>query len=254
MSLTSDRYLAVTGSPLRRSVVPSPPLLVTEISGLEDATLSQLTKTEGGHTEPDAGEPKHTSRRRLLGWAALIAVVALVLGFAALQLSRTGRSPSRLASAYGFTIGDSPVGAERLSRPAPRLRGEALDGGFLDLSSYRGNIVVINLWASWCGPCRAEQPELQRLWNQYRDRGVQFLGLNVRDTRAAAKAFREEFHVSYPSFFDPSAALTYRLGVEVLPTTFIINPDGRIVVRFSGRVDGRLLDRTVEDLLGKARP
>jgi len=177
--------------------------------------------------------------------------VTVVVGFGIAQLTKTGRSPSGLNKAFGFTIGYSSLGVERLSKPAPSLEGEALDGGTLDLAAYRRQIVVINLWASWCGPCRAEQPELERLWGEYRSRGVQFLGLNVRDTRVDAKVFREEFHVTYPSFYDPSAALTYRLGAKFLPTTFIIDRDGRIVLRFAGRIDRPLLKRALDQMLAR---
>lgn len=181
----------------------------------------------------------------------LIGSAGLVAAFASIQLARTGTNPSQLARAYGFSVGDFRAEGRRESRPAPSLVGEAVDGGRLALSEYRGKVVVLNLWGSWCGPCRKEQPIFERLWREYRDLGVQFLGLNVRDGRAAALAFIDEFRVTYPSFFDPSSALTFELKVQVLPTTFIIDPAGRLFFRFTGTVDEPLLRGAIE---GARRP
>lgn len=212
------------------------------------------TKAEAVHADPPGRGPRRASNRRVwLGWAGVLAAATLVAVFAFLQLSRTGANPSRLARAYGFSIGDFRAEGERESRPAPNLVGEALDGSRLALSEYRGKAVVLNLWASWCGPCRKEQPIFERLWREYRDRGVQFLGLNVRDTKAAALAFIDEFQVTYPSFFDPSAALTFEVQAQILPSTFIIDSAGQMFFRFTGTVDEPLLRQGIDRALATAR-
>lgn len=200
--------------------------------------------------ESPTSAPARTDRRRTRrGWWVLICAVAVVSSFAMLQLSRTGTSPSGIASAYGFTIGDFRAQGQREDRSAPNLSGADMHGGPLALSDYRGEIVVVNLWASWCGPCRREQPVFERLWREYKTRGVQFLGLNVRDQKAAALAFLDEFGVTYPSFFDRDSQLVFRLGSKVLPETFIIDGSGRIFFRFTGTVDEPLLRTAIDAAL-----
>ncbi|MGH2726901.1 MAG: TlpA family protein disulfide reductase [Actinomycetota bacterium] len=208
------------------------------------------------NTEPAGSEaatplaPSPPSRTRVrLAWAALIGAALLVATFAILQLTKTGAEPSRLAQAYGLSIGDFRAEGQRESRPAPNLVGVDMQDGRLALSDFKEKVVVLNLWASWCGPCRKEQPIFERLWREYRDRNVQFLGLNIRDEKAAALAFVDEFGVTYPSFFDPSAALTFKLQVQVLPSTFIIDPEGLIYFRFTGTVDEPLLRQAIDGAL-----
>lgn len=211
------------------------------------------TKAEAVQTDPPGRQRSKASNRGVwLAWAAVIGPAALVAGFAFLQLSKTGANPSRLAKAYGFSIGDFRAEGQRESRPAPNLAGVAMDGSRLTLSEYRGKVVVLNLWASWCGPCRKEQPIFERVWREYRDGGVQFLGLNVRDNKTAALAFIDEFQVTYPSFFDPSAALTFKLQAQILPSTFIIDPAGRMFFRFTGTVDEPLLRQGIDGALATA--
>jgi thiol-disulfide isomerase/thioredoxin len=189
------------------------------------------------------------NRPHLWMWIGLFAFV--LAGFAVWQLSRTGTDPASLSRAYGFDIGNYPAISEERSEQAPVLQGPKLGGGDLSLADYRGKVVMVNLWASWCGPCRREQPELERVWREYRSRGVQFLGVNVRDHAAAARAFQDEFDVTYPSFFDDSSRLAFVLKAQVLPATYVIDRDGRIAFRLTGTVDGALLRRVLDATLGQ---
>lgn len=180
----------------------------------------------------------------------LLAFGLAICGLAAWQLSRAGSDPVSLSRAYGFNIGDFAAISEARSEPAPDLEGPALGGGNLALADHRGDVVVVNLWASWCGPCRREQPDLEQVWREYRDRGVRFLGVNVRDQRAAARAFQEEFGVTYPSFYDEASQLAHELKAQNLPTTYVIDRDGTIVLRLTGTIDDvllrEILDATLE--------
>lgn len=205
------------------------------------------------HASPSQAGPisdgRQVRRRGLLPWAVILSLALLVGGSAALQLARTGADPSGLARAYGFTIGDFRAQGARESRPAPDLVGEDMQGRPLALSDFRGKVVVVNLWGSWCGPCRREQPVFERLWRGYKERGVQFLGINLRDNKAAALSFVDEFQVTYPSFFDQSSRLAFRLRAQVIPTTYLIDRNGDLFFRFTGTVDEPLLRNAIDAAL-----
>jgi thiol-disulfide isomerase/thioredoxin len=126
-------------------------------------------------------------------------------------------------------------------RPAaPDVSGTTLTGQHLSLSAYRGSIVVINFWGSWCAPCRAEAPDLSALAASYAGRGVRFLGVDIRDDPVSADAFIKSFGVPYPSLSDPGdeIALAFRGTVPPagIPTTLVIDRSGRIAARVVGSV------------------
>lgn len=121
---------------------------------------------------------------------------------------------------------------------APDLAGTTLDGKKLALSDYRGKYVVVNIWGSWCGPCRLEAPALEETYEQYQAKGVQFLGINVRDINSAALAFVNDDHISYPSLQDPSETLLLQFKTVVpptdIPSSIIVDRDGKIAARIIG--------------------
>jgi thiol-disulfide isomerase/thioredoxin len=149
------------------------------------------------------------------------------------------------------------VGVLRISDriPAPTLRGETLDGGSLDLADLRGKVVVVNFWASWCPPCRAESANLVKVANDNAAKGVQFVGVNIKDDRTAAVRFDEVHDVPYPSLFDqPGVLLTrFRKFVpQVPPTTLLIDRQGRIAGLFRGGVTETELSGPVQALAGES--
>ncbi len=133
-------------------------------------------------------------------------------------------------------------------RPPPvSLTGELLDGSRFDLASTRGTVVVVNVWGSWCAPCRAEAPDLEQTYQATRDRKVTFLGINHQDGRDAAKAF-ERGQVTYPSLFDPDsrAALAFQVTPNLTPSTLVLDRQGRIAVVVRGAVTRAKLQPLVE--------
>ena len=132
--------------------------------------------------------------------------------------------------------------------PLPDLSATLVGGGTLDTSGFEGRVVVVNFWATWCGPCRREQPILESVFEDTRGGGPVFVGVNYRDDDAAAAAYLEEFGVGYPSVADPAGTLAFRFGVPYLPATYVAGPDGQLRFRVVGEIDRA----TLEDLIARA--
>lgn len=138
-------------------------------------------------------------------------------------------------------------------RPAPALSGPTLEGGRLNTADLAGRVVVVNVWASWCGPCEDEAPTLAALDAAFRGRGVRFVGLDLRDDDAAAREFADRFGIAYPSIIDRDGSLATRLApwlpVKAIPGTVVIDRDGRVAAAVIGKVRRAGLAATLEDLL-----
>ena len=159
----------------------------------------------------------------------------------------------------------APVGASTegaISAPqkgflAPDFTLETGDGETIRLSDLRGSPVVVNVWTSWCPPCREEMPALQRVYRDYQDQGVVILGLNStsQDTRDAALSFAAEQGLSFPILLDEGGEATRLYKVRALPTTFFIDAQGTIQeVIAGGPMSEALLRIRVEQLIEKSGP
>lgn len=152
----------------------------------------------------------------------------------------------------GFT--SYPVGERHA---APVLEGTTLEGDPLSLADFQGHIVVVNVWGSWCGPCRAETPELVRLALEHKDQGVRFLGIDTRDSQGAAQAFVRRFKVPYPSLFDADGRtllpLTQLIPTAAVPSTLVVDAEGNVAARVIGRVTYTTLNGLLEDIEGESR-
>lgn len=169
--------------------------------------------------------------RRPLVLFVIVAVGAVVGTFLALLLRSSGEAAqprlrdghvTLVAVANRKRLPDS--GGPTLTPPPASLRLRAL----------AGKPVFIDVWASWCVPCRAEAPLLARLWRQHRNQ-VRFIGIDVEDTRGDARAFVRRYGLGYPNIFDQKAALATQLGFFGLPTAFLIDRRGRIAARLVGK-------------------
>lgn len=121
--------------------------------------------------------------------------------------------------------------------PMPDFSLSDTAGKKLSLKDFRGKIVMLNFWASWCAPCRDEMPAMESLYQEFRDHGFVVLSVNVRDRREDALAFIGEFNPTYPVVFDPSGRWLLRYGAWGLPNTYLIGPEGEGLARMRGHAD-----------------
>jgi thiol-disulfide isomerase/thioredoxin len=139
---------------------------------------------------------------------------------------------------------------------APDFTGTTLAGSQLSFSSYRNKVVVVNFWGSWCVPCRAEASTLAAVAALYRSSGVDFLGVDVRDTTASAAAFTRSFGITYPSVSDPSSVITLDFTSVVpiagTPTTLVIDKTGHIAGAVFGSVTYSELTTILTKVTGNA--
>ena len=136
--------------------------------------------------------------------------------------------------------------AKRKNMPGISMRD--LNGSAWALSDHRGKPVLINLWASWCGPCREETPGLVRLANDYRSRGLAVAGIAVDDSDQPVREFVRSFHISYPVLF-PEGPSPYVSAMSALPTSFLVDKQGRMAKVYVGAVSQREVRADVDHLL-----
>ncbi|MBY8882402.1 TlpA family protein disulfide reductase [Streptomyces sp. PLK6-54] len=140
---------------------------------------------------------------------------------------------------------------------APDLSGPTVTGGNQSLAHYRGRILVVNVWGSLCGPCRAEAPSLAEVARDLKPQGVSFLGINSRDlSRSGAAAFEKHFAVPYPSLYDPHGALLLRfprgsLNPQAIPATLVLDRRGRIAAHYLGALSESRLRAMIAPLLAE---
>ena len=132
--------------------------------------------------------------------------------------------------------------------PAPDFTLTTFDGQTISLSDYRGQVVVINFWASWCPPCRDEAPVLERLWRRYRDQGVMFIGVDYIDTEREARAYIAEFDITYPNGPDLGSRAANDYHIQGVPETFFVTKAGRIAHVHIGALDEGTLVSWIERL------
>jgi thiol-disulfide isomerase/thioredoxin len=158
------------------------------------------------------------------------------------------------ADSAGFVQGSGVVTVvpPEQRQPAPEFAGPLLDGGTFDLAEARGDVVVLNVWGSWCAPCRAEAPALVAVAEATAEDGVRVVGVNTRDTQTAAQAFEDEFAVPYPSVVDADGRLllAFRetLPPAAIPSTLVVDREGRMAARVVGPITERSLTDLVEQV------
>ena len=184
----------------------------------------------------------------------VIAVAALVAALLTLTACSSGQQASQDRTGQtGFVSGNSQVAtfAAGDRHAAPEFGGQTLDGKSWKLSDHTGKIVVLNVWGSWCPPCRKEAPDLVAASKQLGP-SVEFIGLNTRDlSKVPAQKFVQEFGVGYPSIYDPSGKqlLSFRgqISPQSIPSTLVIDKQGKVASRVLGEVTTQTLLGMVQD-------
>jgi len=141
---------------------------------------------------------------------AIIAIGAVVIGIAALGVAL------------------APAARAGAPAPAPDFALPAMDGSELRLSELRGQVVMINFWATWCGPCRQEMPLLQQLQVKYEPLGFTLVGINVEPESAGARTWLEKVHVTFPILFDRQNQVAERFGVQGMPSSVFVDRSGKV--------------------------
>jgi cytochrome c biogenesis protein CcmG, thiol:disulfide interchange protein DsbE len=151
--------------------------------------------------------------------------------------------------------GDLAKRANRGDRPAaPDFTLDRLEGkGRLQLSSLHGKAVVLNVWASWCVPCKEEAPYLEEVWRANRARGVVVVGLDSKDFRADAQRFARRYDLTFPLVYDGPGNTLNGYGVTGFPETFVVDRGGRVVEAFAGAVNGEEERARLESAIATAR-
>ena len=139
-----------------------------------------------------------------------------------------------------------PVG-----KPAPDFAAKSDSGRNVRLSELRGQVVLINFWASWCSPCRQELPLLSKIYTQYRGAGFALLAVNVDDNRKDAESMLKRLDLKFPTLFDGNKKVAKLYGVDTMPATLVIDRDGRVRYVHRGYYDGyeRKYEQQVRELL-----
>ncbi|MFM6849545.1 MAG: TlpA family protein disulfide reductase [Terrabacter sp.] len=178
-----------------------------------------------------------SSSARRVGW--LCTVVIAVLGVVALLATGLSHDPKAVAS---------PL----VGHTAPDFRLPGLQGKPVQLSGLRGQVVVVNFWASWCAECRTEQQALNETWAAYRDSGVVVVGINFQDQHVDAQQYLNSMAVTYPNVEDTESRAALAYGLRGVPETFVVDRSGNIVDRTIGPVDAATLAATLTALTQRA--
>lgn len=177
-------------------------------------------------------EPQPATRRRGLSLGSIVLLGAIVIAAAIVGLALARQKQTQPTSG-----------------PAPDFTVTTFDGEEIRLSDLRGQVVVVNFWASWCIPCKDEAPVLQAAWEKYRDQNVVMLGIAYVDTPANSLDFIDEFGITYPNAPDAGTRVSDAYHITGVPETFVVDQDGNIAQFFYAQVTEESLSATLDQLI-----
>ncbi len=173
-------------------------------------------------------------RRVKWGWIVAFVTLALLMGFLGWGLWKSLTGPRSSGAAPDFTI-------------------ESYDGRSVTLSKLRGQVVIVNFWASWCPPCREEAAYLEQTWRKYKDKGVMFIGVDWVDTPNNALAYIKEFDITYPNGPDVGTLAAQAYRIQGVPETFYVDKRGNLRGVQIGPLKSPELDDKIDQLLAEQR-
>lgn len=168
------------------------------------------------------------TQRKIIGFAVLVptTLIGLLLIWAVIQ---NDGNPGGLA--VNQTLGKRNVSAqERASFELPSIDGD----GMVQLSDFLGKVVLVDFWSSWCPPCRQESPALEAAYEDFRDLGVEFVGIAIWDVESKTRKFRDAFELEYPIVSDSNGRVAVEWGVVGIPEKFFVDREGRVVKKYTG--------------------
>ena len=196
------------------------------------------TRVAQDNERPKVPWNRRTRRRRIVVSLLLSALLGIGLGQLYLAAGSDDATQTGTAS-KAFSTGATEFPVTERGRPVD-VSGAALSGDPLALSDLRDRVVVVNVWGSWCPPCREEAPVLAKVSAEYAARGVSFVGINVRDNPATARAFEDNYGIDYPSIEDTDGrvvlALDQYIPASAVPVTLVLDREGRVAARVLGAV------------------
>jgi thiol-disulfide isomerase/thioredoxin len=182
-------------------------------------------------------------------WNLLLAVT-LVAGALFIAATRVRPEPALSAPGPRGAVADAP--APRANHPAPDFALADLSGAQVRLGELRGQVVLVNLWATWCGPCRAEMPMIQAAYEQYREQGFTVLAVNAREDPQMVAAYMAEGRLSFPALLDRDGAVAAAYEAGVMPSSFFIDRAGVVRAVYKGPMARSVIAGTVEQLLAES--
>ncbi len=179
----------------------------------------------------------------------------LVLSCLLLTACATPNASIQNSGEAGFISGDGSATFLKLEerKSAPELIALDFNDKTIDLNDYKNKVIVLNVWGSWCGPCRKEAKELQELYLKNKDSGVEFIGINIRDSKVSAEKFIANFGITYPNIFDRDGVklLVFKdtLPANAIPSTVLVDKNGKVATRQLGPIDRALVQGFISSLV-----
>jgi peroxiredoxin len=180
---------------------------------------------------------------------AVLVAGSLFIGFTRATPQQSAGAATSASTAAAPTMAADP--APLPNHPAPEFTLTALDGSSVALSELEGQVVLVNVWATWCPPCRAEMPAIQAAYEQHREEGFVVLAVNAGEDSATVAEFMHAYNLTFPALLDPQNRVSAAYAVNVMPSSFFIDRQGYVRSVYRGPLSRSVLDGVVTQLLAE---